>query len=286
MSLLAGDLTTITTAQSYVDPLPNSTILQGLITRISRAILSELNRSSFVPRVFVEQWNGTGTQELMLPNWPVLTINSLSISGISVPPSPPTLSPPPSTPTFGYRFQPWNGIPPGHPPDLTLVNLYYLFGHQNVLVNYTAGYQVTGEVPNAASYTPLAPYGIWSTDQGVMYSTTKTSLTPTTGTTPSVGQYVPPIPDVTEPSYSYIFNSADISTGLILNYGYVPADVEQVALELIAERASYRRRVGVKSQSLAGQENLSYDLTGISGYVRQMLQAYISVLPPNLGANT
>lgn len=286
MTLASGDLTTVANYNAYASsPLP-STFLKPTISRISRMILTELNRSILVPKTYVEQYNGTGTTALVLPNWPLLTLSSLKVSGAALSLSPQPDDPEPPALPYGYRFQPWSGLPPGDPAVLELTGgAYYLYGNQNVVVTYDAGYQVTGEVPNVASYTPLAPYGIWATDRGVVYTSSGAALIAVTGSTPSAGHYVPPAPDAASPTTAYTFNAADITAGLLINYGFIPADVEQACIELISERSSYRTRVGLKSQSLAGQETIAYELSALPPYIMASLMPYKSVIPPSTGAN-
>ena len=289
MGLANGDLTTVSNYNAYAASPLNQAFLQAAIPRMSRMILTALNRSSLVPRTFVQQFNGNGNCELILPNWPVLKLTSLLISGVTINLAPQAnINPPPSNPPWGYRYQPWDGLPPGDPIDLELVGgAVYYPGNQNVVVTYNAGYQVTDEVPNAATYVPLAPYGIWATDQGVTYASSGLALTPVpANTAPSVGQYSPPAPDAATPIYNYSFNVADVASGLLINYGFVPSDLEQACIELISERASYRSRVGVRSQSLAGQETMAYDLSALPPYIMASIRPYMSVISPNIGGNT
>lgn len=293
MSLSSGDLTTLATAQSYVQPLPSPTVLQGLISRVSMSVRNYLNRPLLVPTAYTEQYDGTGTQQLVLTHYPLIgpTLTSLKISGVSVPIAPQigTPNPPPPSCPWGYRLQPWNGIPPGSPAVVELVGFSFLYGRQNVVVQYTAGYEVVGEtqtIPTGMGpYTvmPLTPYGSWATDQGVTYAATGIALTPITSGTPAQGQYVPPTPGAATPVLNYTFAAADAGEKILLSYGFIPSDIEQVVLEEIAERAAYRTRVGVRSQSLASQEALTY-FDGLNAWARQALMPYVSVLPPAMGA--
>jgi hypothetical protein len=289
MSLAGGDLTTLTAVQGYIDSAPSNTVLSGLIIRVSRMMLSAMSRPLLVPRAYTEQFNGTGSRQIVLPNWPLLAAPTLAIGGVPV-----TVAPQPSDsvagsawPSWGFRYQPWNGMPPGDPAVLELTGgAFYRWGQQNVVISYNAGYQVSGEVPNAAAYTPLTPWGSWATDRGVTYAGAGAALTAITSGAPGVGQYVAPAPDApSSPTTAYTFNAADVSTGLLISYGFIPADVEQAAIEFISERASYRRRVGVRSQSLAGQEVMSYDLSAINKFVQATLGPYCSVIPPAMGAS-
>lgn len=286
MSLLNGDLTTIATAKLYMPSPPSDPVLAGLITRCSRMILSWLSRQNIVPRNYTEQYDGTGTTSLVLPNWPLITLTKLTISGIVITQAPQLSDTVAAFPPYGWRFQVWDGSPPGFPATIELVGgASYLFDLQNVVATYKAGYEVLNETIKAASYTPLQPYGQWATDEGVVYTTSGLALTAIASGVPAVGQYIPPAPDLATPVNNYTFNAADVTTGINASYGFVPSDLEQACLELIMSRASYRNRIDVRSQTLASQESISYDLSGMPNAVAQMLWPYRSVIPPSMGAS-
>lgn len=288
MSLVGGDLTTVLACQTYLDSSPAAPILSGLVTRISAMVRSAINRNFVYPRAYSQVFNGTGTNALVLPEWPLLSVSSLSINGSALSLSPqPTVQQSFSLP-YGYRAPIWDGLPPGAPSVLELTGgAFYIGGNQNVVIGYTAGYQVTESATVPATpfqYTPVAPYGSWATDVSVTYTTTGVALVAKpAGTTLAAGQYIPPDPNTPRPYYT--FDSADVGLVLTITYGFIPADLEQVVIELIAERASYRRRVGLRSQMLGGQETMSYDTHGLPDYARQMLMPYTSTLPPVIGAS-
>jgi hypothetical protein len=98
-----------------------------------------------------------------------------------------------------------------------------------------------------------------------------------------MGQYIPPDPTALPSALSYTFAAADVGVAILLNYGYIPADLEQVCLEMLSERAVYRRRPGVRSQTLASQESMTYSLTGFSDFEMMVLNRYVNVLPPPMG---
>lgn len=286
MSLATGDLTTPADVQAYLSSQPTDTVVRGMVPRISRMILSYINRSLIVPKTYTDQINGTGTNMLVLPNWPVLSVSSLVVSGQSLSISPQSGSAGSFSLPYGYRFQPWDGLPPSSAAVLEGTGgVCFWRGNQNVVVTYKAGYQVTGEVPNATTYTPLTPYGIWATDEGVFYTSSGTQLVAVTSGPPAVGHYIAPTPEATTPVLTYTFNATDIASGLLINYGFVPADLEQAAIEWIGERLAYRLRMGVRSQSLAAQETITFDLSGVPKYIQAMCNPYVSVIPPNIGAS-
>ncbi len=286
MSLASGDLTTLATVRQYMDSPPADAILSGLITRISRSILTSLNRQILVPFNYSQQFNGTGTANLVLPYWPLLSLDFLSVGGRVFDRAPLPGNTNVSFGNVGWRFVPWNNLPPGTPANVELVGYRFYKGLQNVVAEYRAGYRISGEsavVPSTTgpyTITPLAPYGIWATDEGVTFSDGTPLEAVTTITGPA--QYIPPNPANSINNYTFSLFEADQT--VLLSYGYIPADVEQVAIELISERALYRKRVGVRSQMLAAQETIVYDNSGITGYVRQMLSEYVCPIPTMTGA--
>lgn len=290
MSLRSGDLTTLATLQAYAPSTINAAILPGMIARASRWILSELNRSFILPKTYNEFYSGTGTRQLILPNWPVLGIaslyvdgalqrevSSLIVNGITVYSS-----------AYGWSFAAWNGVPPGDPAAVALAGGQSFWGGiRNIQISYTAGYQVTDEeatVPAATPFEvePLQPYGTWATDQGVTYAD-GTPLVAITSGTPNVGEYLPPAPDATTPRANYTFSEDDAEAAVLLSYGYIPADLEQLALELILSRNEYRRNAGIRSKTLANQETIVFENRPLSESAAGIISAYKSVLPPNMG---
>lgn len=298
MSLASGDLTTLADAQAYLGTTIPASVLSPMITRLSRSLGAYLNRGLLVPHTYLQQFNGQGTYALVLPEYPLLRLDSLTISGVSSAIAPQLGSDISPTNPYGYRFQPWDGIPPGNPAVLELVGgSRYLYGNQNIVAGYRAGYQVSLEVPTSATYAPLQPYGRWATNEGVTYASTGATLVPSTGSTmPTVGVYIPPTPESNPVVSNYLFNSTDVSSGLLIAYGYVPSDLEQVILEIIAARNIYRLNPGIMSQSLAAQESISFGSPfggrggsagsgfGFGNYI-DALMPYKSVLPPAMGAN-
>jgi hypothetical protein len=291
MSLATGDLTTLATAQQYLDSPPSAAVLAGIVTRSSRAISACLNRGLLVPKTYTEQFSGNGNCELVLPNYPLITLDSLRIGGQEMFIAPQANQSDTAVNPYGFRFQPWNGIPPGTAAVIGLTGgAFYLWGQQNVVVSYRAGYQVTDEAQTIPAVTPfqvlpLCPYGIWATDEGVKFTASGASLTAISSGTPAASQYLPPDPNATVPRLYYTFAASDAGKGVLISYGFVPADLEQAVLETMQDRVSYRRRAGgVRSQSLAGQETIVYGGSdGLSDFVKGILGPYYSPLPPAMG---
>jgi hypothetical protein len=276
VSLASGDLTTLAAIKGYINSAPTDTVLQGLITRISRFVLGELNRPLLVPKTYAERYRmNPNVDALVLFNWPVLSVASVAFADFS----------PVSLYSGRLTFESWSGIPPGEPISLGFPD-GFARGGDTMLVTYKAGYAVSGEVhliPGTPfKVTPAQPYGQWATDEGVTY-TNGSVLTPIASGTPSPGQYLPPDPNASPARAEYLFAAGDVGQSVILSYGYIPGEIEQLVIELIAERSAYRMRVGLRSQSLAGQETITYDTRGLPDYAQTMLRPYKNVLPPPIG---
>ncbi len=273
-------------------------MLTRLITVVSSAILTWLQRPNIALTTYTETLSGRGTQSIMLRNWPATSVTSLTVQNSVIPAAPDCNS-------FGYLLEAWDGTSAGK-PQLLMMNGYvgggpvngyngwnppysqdmsrigFLRGMNNIQVVYKAGYAVSGEaqtIPAASGpYTlqPLVPNGPWLADNGVTYAN-GTPLVLTTGT-PSVGQYA--VAEVAATGIAtYTFAAADQGLGVLLNYSYVPAEIEQAAIEWISERYRYKQRIGQVSQSLGGQETSSYSLKDMPDFIKLILQPYKKVVP-------
>ena len=255
-----------------------------LIAEASRMILNYTQRADFGLTSINEVISGRGELKIQLRNWPVVTVASLSINGVTIPPS--------TTPTaFGWFLEPVYGSTAGRIQNLGIANFGcgniptvgsfpngmgvtavmpspasaygrpFPPGVGNIIVGYSFGYCVQNEaqIIPATPYqiVPNAPYGAWSQDNGVTFASNGVALTPTTGT-PSAGQYVPPNLNGDNPTLTYLFAAADTGKGVLINYNYVPYDVEQACIEIVGERYKYRGRIGQSSQSMGGQTSTAY----------------------------
>lgn len=251
-------------------------LIARLITDISGAIYAYLARPSLIPRVVTERYDGAGKRRLYLRQYPVVVIGSVVVNDVSVPAAANPVAGA-SWPLSGYLLEPCDGAPPGKIQaldlfgDCSLGQSAFHRGRQNVVVSYTAGYQVTGEaatVPNAPgpyAIALLTPYGPWASDAGVTYAN-GTALTKVSGA-PAQGQYqvvVTNNPDASPPNWSvaYTFSSADAGASVLISYGFVPATINNACIEWAAERYRYRTRIGQSAQTVAGQQTASYSLSG------------------------
>ena len=84
---------------------------------------------------------------------------------------------------------------------------------------------------------------------------------------PTIGQYA-------VSGGVYTFSAADQNAAILLSYSFIPPDLEQACIELVAERYRYRGRIGEKAKTLGGQETTSYLITDLPPAVKMMLDPY------------
>jgi hypothetical protein len=244
----------------------NDATLGALVTASSRAIYAALSRPGLLPQSYTELHDGD-RHALMLRHWPVLQVSAVTWNGVAVP----QIAAGRVEAAFGYVLRPGDLAPPGAPQALDLFGVLASHRRANVVVDYQAGYAVLGETQTIPAASPfalaaLAPYGAWASDLGVVYAESGAPLAPV-ASAPAAAQYA-----VTNGVYS--FAAADSGAAVSLNYGYVPQDLAQAALELAAERFRAADHIGQRSKSLGGQETISYDAAAISAPVLAMIQPY------------
>ena len=241
-----------------------------LITQISRKMITQTNRNSLVPKAFTETLDGSGKTALMLRNYPVTSLTSLAVDGVSIPLAP-------SVTSNGYVLEQPDQEPPGQRQTLSLRGSCFNRGVQNVSISYVAGYQVAAEAAvAAATVVAQQPYGHWVSDLGVKNAATGAALTKVaTGTAPLSGQYA--LTDQTKTQGGYVFAAGDAGLAVLLSYGFVPADLAQAAMEWAAERYKYRDRIGMQSKSLGGQETTSFAISDTPKFIKDAVQQYTCV---------
>lgn len=123
-----ADLTTLAAVKAYgsIAGTELDTLLGTLITRASAAIENFL-QGSVLSAPYTETRNGTGGTAMLLAEYPVTAVSSLSIDGTTIP----------AAPAYGQ--------PGWWLANRTLLLAGYRFtrGRGNVLVSYTAGYAST-----------------------------------------------------------------------------------------------------------------------------------------------
>lgn len=275
---------------SNIQTAGDDSLLSRLIASCSTIILSYLQRPNLFKTNAVTKVAGNGKNWMMLPYWPVVSIASVLIDAVSVPAA--------SSPdAAGWALSPWDGFSPGVPQKLTLNGYDFnncsnfsgppyatepfndgftrsaspFTGQQNVEIDYVTGYMVQNEpwtIPAAPwQVTAGQPYGTWGQDDGVTFATGGAALTKV-ASSPATGQY-----SVTGVGI-YSFAAADAGRSVLINYSYIPQDIEQACIELVGERYSYRGRIGQRSHSLGGQTTASYNTDALTKPIMLMLQPY------------
>lgn len=265
-----ADLKTWLDLQSSDDDV----LLGRLITQVSRAILSHIDRAMILPTSYSEIRDGDGDSAVVLRQWPVNSVISCVVNGTPVAPAAPLQ--PGRASTSGFVLEPPQMAPPGNMQKLSLRGANFWRGVQNVAITYEAGYQVSDEnalVPFAAPYdiAAEAPYGDWASDAGVAYANGTPLLA--VPAAPSAGQY-------NVSGGVYTFSAADAGAAVALTYGYVPADLGFCCLDWAAELYNYRARIGQHSKSLGGQETLSFIVKDVPDFVASALQPFKRVVMP------
>jgi hypothetical protein len=129
-----GDLTTLGDVKAWLQtgqdafPGTDDVLLARLITAASQFIQTWLSRQ-IAPTDWQEVRDGSGGQRLAFANFPVSAVLSLSIDGLQIPAAPADGGYGP-----GYVFS---------PTELALRGYVFTRRAQNVIVTYTAGYDIT-----------------------------------------------------------------------------------------------------------------------------------------------
>lgn len=297
MSLLSGDLTTPARLGIWLPNLTSgsNTVISLLIAAETALIYGKLNRARLYNQTFTRIFDGVGTYQIVLPDYPVTSILSVQV-GQRVIQNAPLVIPGSSivsgSTSYGWRFVPWSGNLPGENAVLEFVNGSWGYYSQGIRVVYNAGYLIQNEpqtVP-AAPYvvTVLQPQGIWSRDGGVIYAATGVALV-AVGNSPVLGQYIPPTDTALG---QYTFSAADAGANLLFSYSFIPANLELACIQMVAESYGYRERIGQLDKSLGGQETVRFMRGGLPRSVfpdlppevEGLIWPYVNVVPPNIGA--
>lgn len=123
-----GDLTTLANAKQYlaITDANADALIQQLVTGASAFIQTECSRT-FRSMSYEDVCDGRGRDKQTLRNYPVTAVSSVTVDGISIPAATSVVAP-------GFLFH-----------NRTLMLRHYRFsrGLQNVVVNYTAGFDST-----------------------------------------------------------------------------------------------------------------------------------------------
>jgi hypothetical protein len=268
--MASGDLISLAQLKAHlgVQSSGDDIVLSALISQISRAIAAYLNRPFLWPRDVVDVFDGNGRDRIQLRHWPVVSVASVNVNGLIVPPAAAPQS-------AGWLLEPSDLEPPGAMQQVILQGGVFPRGWQNVSIAYRAGYQVSDErvvVPSAAPYFAQAgqPFGAFVCDMGVAYANGLALMG--VAENPGQGQYV------LDGVGGYYFSAADAGQTLSLSYGYAPSDLALCALEWAADRYRYRERIGMTSKSLGGQETAAFRLAAMPDFVALALRNFARII--------
>ena len=293
------NLTNLTNLKAWINTstTTDDAILTRLIGQSSQRILNYINKPDIKVQTFNETISGRGTNRIILRNYPVISITSLTVDTVLIPQSP-------GVGQYGWTLTPLDGSTSSRQQELGIdgyVSSYprgnnngygYQDGYRpsgggmgkcfprginNIVCVYQAGYGILNEqwsVPTTPfQINPLCPDGGFTADNGVTYASTGVALTKVTGT-PSVGQYAVSVVASTGVA-TYTFAAADAGQSVYLNYSFVPIDLEQCCIDLASELYRYRDRIGQTSKSIGGQETTAYS-NKMPDWTKEVLNQYRS----------
>lgn len=117
---------------SATTSLAEDSRLQRLITACSQNFISATSRPAFLPTSVSEKRNGNGQQTIVPYAWPILSVQSVTIQGVTLAQSPDGIkggwvNDAYKIMVIGYQFSSFN-------------NFSFTQGFQNIILNYTFGY--------------------------------------------------------------------------------------------------------------------------------------------------
>ena len=268
-----SNLTTLEHVKQWLaidDSNTNSDVLLNRLIRAASAfVLNYIQRDSLALAQYDDVYDGYGNNFMVLRQFPVTSIVSLSVLGTPLRPAQGNGQTEPFR--DGYILESSKSV--------TSQQRVTLFGHRfprqksSVAVSYMAGYVIETErhiVPDDTPYTVSTTF-TWLEDVEVTL-VDGTPLTYVDGA-PASGQYT------VSASGVYAFNSDLAGDDVLISYSYVPADIEQAVFELVGERYKTKDRIGYVSKSLGGQETVTFDVRSMNPYIRELLQPYTRVVP-------
>jgi hypothetical protein len=266
------DLCTVADVDGWLNqPGIDATLIQTAITRYSANVLKRTGRAFLGGiRTYNERYNGQGWSSLQLKNYPIQTVSSLTVNGLTVPATPDYIQ-------TGYAINPegeysslvivgnngrkGQGEWPDYAFQISGMAPYAFWpGILNVAVTYQAGYLLQALSEAATVPATPGPYTVnaanastWFADLGATNSA-GSSL---------AGQY-------SVAAGVYTFSPSLQGTAVLLNYSYggVPLDLQQAATQLVAQQ--YRRRQWID------QTQVNQPQVGTTSYSRLEMELGIS----------
>lgn len=268
-----SNLTTLEHVKQWLSIENSNTEADVLLGRLIRAasafVLNYIQRDSLALTQYDDVYDGYGNGFMVLRQFPVTSIISLSVLGS------------PLRPAQGDgQTQPFrDGYILESSKSVTSQQRVTLFGHRfprqksSVSVSYMAGYVIEAERHTVPDATPFVVGTTFTWLENVEVTLADgTHLVEVTGA-PASGQYS------VDASGVYTFNADLADEDVLISYSYVPADIEQAVFELVGERYKTKDRIGYVSKSLGGQETVTFDVRAMNPYIRELLQPYTRVVP-------
>lgn len=287
------NLTYLATVKAYlgITTTASDAQLTRMITALSNMALAYMQRgNNLALTTYTETQSGVGNQQMMLRNWPAISVSAVLISnasygyggsmfGTSGLPSPPQNIPAQTTfGSNGFALEAWDGALPGKPQNVNLNGYNYPRGNANIQFTYKAGYCVQNEdqtipsTPGPYTVTPNVPNGPMSADNTPVYASSGVPFVLVTSS-PTIGQYQFSL-NASTGIGTYTFAAADEGVAILLNYSFIPSDLENAVIDMVSERFKYSTRIGEKSHSLGGQETVSFDNSGLTSFDMLSLNPY------------
>lgn len=270
------NLTDLATVKRYLSIYTTNSDakLNGLIPDQSAAFLNETGRTTFDLSSFTEVRDGLGVDTMQLAYFPVVSVESLSISGR-------VLTASAGWSQRGFLFDALGKI--------TLIGATFScnpsisFDRKNVVVTYTAGYpNIT--IANELQTIPAAPTSPqtnwpqaltiyagqpnWRSNVSVTFFAGGATLTPVVGA-PAAGQYF------LLGNGAYLFNIADVGKQVFLSYvaaGY-PADLVGAVNRMTALRYYQQGHEDLKQNKVA-EGTTTYSKEAYPRDVMRVIQNY------------
>lgn len=266
---MANDITTLSKVKSWlgVTEVNDDALLERLISSASRYILSYIQRPSLLNSTYTETFDGYNDARKFLSYWPVNSVQSVKIGAQTI-----NAAQSSNLNSSGYVVDAYNGLPPGKQQAVSLRGYIFYKGFSNVEITYKAGYVVANEpqITSTTNFMVNEVLGSFIQDEGVTLAD-GTALTKVT-TAPAALQYS------VSSEGKYTINAAQSNAALLVSYSYVPFDLEQACIELVAERYKYKDRISQQSKSLGGQETISFKLDATNSHIEAILWPYKRII--------
>lgn len=254
-------LTTLARAKAYfMGNTPEVTAADDLIVRLIRAasvfVPGYLGWTGVAERAVGELRDGEGGNSLLLREAPVLSITSLSISDQAIAATGYVLSP-----IRNAELQTLTLKARGFPARVKAA----------IMVAYQAGFVVPAEAHTIVVNETVAVADAWIADGGVTNTGTGVALT-RVDSSPAAGQYS------VDAEGTYSFSDDDAGDAIAIRYSYVPADIEEVVIEMVGDWFKRRDRIGQTSQTI-GAQTVAFSQREIPPHLLSILNRYKRVAP-------